>query len=153
MRACSIAAQLPADLVGDVTHRARAAVSGPVDPGSEEAVENEVAGAVRGAVGSAGEDEYDVESQAGAGGRGEAGVVALRGAGGDQGVRACREGGADGPFQFADLVATAAQADEVVPFDPEVVLAEAQCRRQTGHGLQRCGPRRQGDLVTHEISS
>ena len=86
-------------------------------------------------------------AEAGAGRGGQARVVALRGSGGDQRVGTGGDRRRDGPFQFANLVAAAGKAREVISFDPQIVGSKAKGSGQSRCGLERCGPTGKPDAI------
>ncbi len=86
------------------------------------------------------QDQLAAETETSRGGRREPGVVALRGAGGDERRRARGECLGAAVLQLADLVASAAEADQVVPFDPQIVRPQTQRRGESGRAVHRCRP-------------
>ena len=130
--------QLRGHLLGGEVKSLFVVATGPYDGGAEEPVECEIARGRRS--GCAREYEDHIEPQPGAGGRGQPRVVALRRTGRHQ------DGGAVGqrrtaePLKLAHLVSAAAEAGEVVAFDPQVVHTEPERTRQPWHGLERRRP-------------
>jgi len=93
-------------------------LTGPDDPGAEQCVQREVPDHF---AAGAGEYQHDVEAQPSPRGGGEPCVIALRRPRGDQsGGPACQCGG-HRVLQLADLVAAAAEPDEVVALDPQIL--------------------------------
>jgi hypothetical protein len=93
-------------------------VARPHDRGAEDPVEQQVAG--DGGIRGSGEHQLDVQAEPCAGRRRQPGVVALRGAGGDQGAGTLVECLGTRVSQLADLVAATAQPHQVVALQPEV---------------------------------
>jgi hypothetical protein len=93
------------------------------------------------------ERQHAGEAEPGGGRGGQPGVVALRGAQGDDRVRRGGERLRAGVLQLADLVAAAPEAVQVVALEPQ--LGQAQARGEPWRGLQRVGqvPRETGSII------
>ncbi|GAA1277190.1 hypothetical protein GCM10009579_40540 [Streptomyces javensis] len=134
-----------AEVAGHVLHGRRefrlAHLARPYDAGAEETVERDVAGHPLGR--RTGEDQDHVHAQPGPGRGRQPGVVALGGPAGHQGGGALVAGGPGRPLQLADLVAAAAEADQIVTLDPQIVGLQPDGAGQAWRGLQRRGPTHQ----------